>query len=137
MCVCVCVCVCCVCAFIFLFVFVCVCVCIAELVALAAVFTFLPSPPAHGVMQVMFSTIFASLFGRRNLGKIQAVLVATNLVGVACGPLLINAGHTLRGSYDGLFAGIGCLQLLFFLGLCCLKAPLHPGGAAVAGGRSG
>ena len=88
----------------------------------------------------MFSTIFASLFGRRNLGKIQAVLVATNLVGVACGPLLINAGHALRGSYDGLFAGIGCLQLLFFTGLCFLKAPLNPGGCGGgegAGGRGG
>ena len=77
-----------------------------------------------GLMQVMFATIFAFLFGRQHLGKIMAVLVGTNLFGVAVGPLLMHAGHAFFGTYSGLFAAIGCLQFLFGFGLWGLKAPL-------------
>ena len=76
-----------------------------------------------GMFQVMFSTIFASFFGRRNLGSIQAVLVATNLFGVACGPLLLDFAHNLRGSYSGIFAAIGTIQYIFAGGLLLLRAP--------------
>jgi OFA family oxalate/formate antiporter-like MFS transporter len=94
-----------------------------------------------GMFQVMFSTIFAFFFGRRNLGSIQAMLVATNLFGVACGPLLLDFALRLRGSYVGIFAAIGALQYLFAAGLLFLKAPHSSstwcGKARLAPGGSG
>jgi MFS family permease len=77
---------------------------------------------AGGVVTVVLFSVWAQVFGRRNLGRIQGAAQMLTVLASALGPLLL--AETLRrtGSYDAIFQSLAVVTVL--LGLACWVAPL-------------
>eukprot|EP00284_Hemiselmis_tepida_P014837 CAMPEP_0174918384 /NCGR_PEP_ID=MMETSP1355-20121228/3042_1 /TAXON_ID=464990 /ORGANISM="Hemiselmis tepida, Strain CCMP443" /LENGTH=480 /DNA_ID=CAMNT_0016163559 /DNA_START=29 /DNA_END=1468 /DNA_ORIENTATION=- len=64
-----------------------------------------------GAYQVAGFSMIATLYGRRNLGSIQAVYQAVGILGVAAGPLLMSKAREEFSSFGPALLGTACLVL--------------------------
>jgi len=77
---------------------------------------------AGGVITVVFFTVWASLYGRRHLGKIQGAAQMLTVFASAAGPLLLAEGRERSGSYVPVLVGLAIVTAL--LGLVAWWVPL-------------
>jgi MFS family permease len=74
---------------------------------------------AGGVVTVVFFSVWSSVFGRVELGRIQGAAQMMTVVASAVGPVLLAAALARTGSYDGLFRVLAGLTAA--LGLACWR----------------
>lgn len=55
---------------------------------------------AQGMMNIPFSVIWPSYYGRQYLGSIQSITHASGVIGSAVGPILFGWGYDRFGNYD-------------------------------------
>jgi MFS family permease len=81
-----------------------------------------------GVVTVVFFSVWAQLFGRSHLGRIQGAAQICSVLASATGPLLLAHCHERFGSYGPFFYAIGAA--IGILGIACWLVPL-PSGAVI------
>lgn len=74
---------------------------------------------AGGVVTVVFFSVWSSVFGRVELGRIQGAAQMMTVIASAVGPVLLAAALARTGSYDGLFRVLAGLTAA--LGLACWR----------------
>lgn len=77
---------------------------------------------AGGVVTVVFFSVWAQVFGRLHLGRIQGCAQMMTVVASAVGPLLLAAALDRTGSYSFMFFLLAaCVAIL---GIACWRVPL-------------
>jgi MFS family permease len=74
---------------------------------------------AGGVVTVVFFSVWSSVFGRVELGRIQGAAQMMTVIASAVGPVLLAAALERTGSYDGMFRVLAGLTAA--LGLACWR----------------
>ena len=76
-----------------------------------------------GAITVLFFSVWAALFGRREVGRIQGIAQMLTVLASAGGPWLFAQSRELCGSYSPVFFLSGTVTLLFALAALRLKMP--------------
>jgi MFS family permease len=87
-----------------------------------------------GLVMVLFFSVWARFYGRRQLGRIQGVAQALTVVASAAGPLLLAACVEWTGSYRVMFYALGATVGVF--GFAALIVPLPPPPEGIQRGKS-
>jgi MFS family permease len=74
---------------------------------------------AGGVVTVVFFSVWSSVFGRVELGRIQGAAQMMTVIASAVGPVLLAAALERTGSYDGMFRVLAGLTAA--VGLACWR----------------
>jgi MFS family permease len=83
---------------------------------------------AGGVVTVVFFSVWAQLFGRTHLGRIQGAAQICSVLASASGPLLLARCHERYGSYGLFFYAVGAAAAIS--GIACWIVPLPSGAVA-------
>jgi MFS family permease len=84
-----------------------------------------------GLVMVLFFSVWARLYGRRQLGRIQGVAQAMTVVASAIGPLLLAACVEWTGSYRVMFYALGATVGVFGVGALIVPLPPPPEGIQI------
>ena len=86
-----------------------------------------------GLKGSVSSVIYADYYGRKHLGKIQAIDAMAGLAGTAVGPLIITFSREQLGSYRPIFFVLSALPcVMAVVALCFLDKPAPPAPDAAA-----
>ena len=86
-----------------------------------------------GLKGSVSSVIYADYYGRKHLGKIQAIDAMAGLAGTAVGPLIITFSREQLGSYRPIFFVLSTLPcVMAVVALCFLDKPAPPAPDAAA-----
>ena len=79
---------------------------------------------AVGLLMVVFFSSWASLYGQRDLGKINGLVQMLTVFASAFGPLVFACSHDLTESYRPLLWGLAALSLVMAVWSLMTKLPL-------------
>ncbi len=92
---------------------------------------------AGGFVIVLFFTVWAKVFGRAQLGRIQGTAQMLTVLASAVGPLLLAKCHAWTGSYAAIFYLLAAVVALLGIAAALLKMPqLTPAKITDASGAS-
>jgi cyanate permease len=91
---------------------------------------------AGGLVMVLFFSVWARVYGRRCLGRIQGSAQAITVLASAVGPLLLAWCVEWTGSYAGMFVTLACVvaalgAAALLVGIPAPAGPARPDGATV------
>jgi MFS family permease len=89
---------------------------------------------AGGFVIVLFFTVWARVFGRTQLGRIQGTAQMLTVLASAVGPLLLAKCHTWTGSYAAVFYALSGFVAL--LGLVAWGVKIPRDSTTVKGGAA-
>jgi MFS family permease len=78
---------------------------------------------AGGFVIVLFFTVWAKVFGRTQLGRIQGTAQMLTVLASAVGPLLLAKGHVWTGSYAAIFYALAGIVGLIAVAAWWVKIP--------------
>ena len=81
---------------------------------------------AGGMVTVLFFTIWAQLYGRAQLGRIQGVAQMMTVVASGLGPLLLAEVKVRTGSYLPAIIGLGLTAATIAAGIAVVPKPIRP-----------
>jgi MFS family permease len=76
-----------------------------------------------GAYQVAGFTILATLYGRKHIGSIQALISGLGILGVATGPLVLGIAKEMLGSYTPCLAVLALFSLVAIPLTATMPAP--------------
>jgi MFS family permease len=82
---------------------------------------------AGGVVTVVFFSVWAQVFGRRHLGRIQGCAQMMTVIASAAGPLLLAKNLERTGSYEAIFFALSTLVGLLGIGSWLVRLPERSG----------
>lgn len=80
---------------------------------------------AGGIVTVVFFTVWAQIYGRAHLGRIQGAAQMMTVLASAVGPLLLAQALRRTGSYNSMFYTLAALVALLGLAAWWVHAPRH------------
>lgn len=80
---------------------------------------------ASGAVALLFFAVWGSLFGQRELGRIQGVAQMLTVFASACGPLLFSFGKRATTSYSSVFYALAALMLIMAIAAWFTPMPRH------------